>query len=162
ADRPMIAARAPIDSFDCSGAAMTLSLHRTALILLTTSALVATPAAARTHHRHHAKGHHAAAAHKPAAGANRTIVTLPAERVPYTVKKGDTLATIADALDTTVAELKSANKLKDNTIQPGDQLKGPMVSRKAYVVAHGDTVFSIAKRFHVTLDELRAENDLSA
>jgi murein DD-endopeptidase MepM/ murein hydrolase activator NlpD len=142
---------------------MTFSLSRSALILLATSALVATtPAAARTHHRHHAtKGHHPAA-HRASAGANGTIVTLPAERVTYTVKKGDTLDKIADALDTTVAELKSVNKLKGNAIQPGDELKGPVVARKAYVVAHGDTVFSIAKRFHVTVDELRSENDLSA
>jgi len=140
-------------------------LSRSALILLATSALVATPAAARTHHhRHHGtKGHHAAAAHKPAAGANGTIVTLPAERATYTVKKGDTLASIADALDTTVAELKSANRLKSNALQPGQQLKGgPAVARKAYVVAHGDTVFSIAKRFGVTVDQLRSENGLSA
>jgi len=140
------------------------ALARTALILLATSALAATPAAARTHHRHHGggKGHHAGAAHRPAAGANGTIVTLPAERTTYTVKKGDTLATIADALDTTVAELKSANGLKSNAIQPGDQLKGPAAARKAYVVAHGDTVFSIAKRFGVTVEDLRNENALKA
>jgi murein DD-endopeptidase MepM/ murein hydrolase activator NlpD len=141
---------------------MTLPLSRTALILLATSALAATPAMARTHHRHPAKAHPHAAAHKPAAGANGTIVTLPGERVTYTVKKGDTLAKIADALDTTVAELKSINKLKDNAILPGDVLKGPAVERKAYVVASGDTVFSIAKRFRVTVDDIRSENGLSA
>ena len=76
---------------------MTSSLSRTALILLATSALCATPAAARTHHHHHGKGHHAASGHKPAAGANGTIVTLPAEPVTYTVKKGDTLDKIANS-----------------------------------------------------------------
>jgi murein DD-endopeptidase MepM/ murein hydrolase activator NlpD len=141
--------------------AMTFPSTRTALILLAASALVATPAMARTHHKHHAKGHHAAS-HAPAAGASGTIVTLPAERATYTVKPGDTLDKIADKLDTTVAELKTANKLKSNAIQPGDELKGPMVARKAYVVAHGDTVFSIAKRFSVSTQDLRSENGLSS
>jgi len=143
---------------------MTFPVGRTALILLATSALAATPALARTHHRHHAaKGHHAAASHRGAsAGANGTIVTLPGEAATYTVKRGDTLEKIADALDTTVAELKSLNRLKSNAIQPGQELKGPAASRKAYVVAHGDTVFSIARRFHVTTEALRSENALSA
>jgi murein DD-endopeptidase MepM/ murein hydrolase activator NlpD len=136
-------------------------MPRTALILLASSALVATPALARTHHRHHAaKGHHAAS--HPAAGAGGTIVTLPGEPTTYTVKKGDTLDKIADQLDTTVAELKTANKLKGNAIQPGDVLKGPAVSRKAYVVAHGDTVSSIAQKFHVGVADLRSENGLSS
>jgi murein DD-endopeptidase MepM/ murein hydrolase activator NlpD len=139
-------------------------LSRTALILLGASALVATPAAAKTHHRHHGgKGHHAAASHA-SAGANGTIVTVPGEPATYTVKKGDTLDKIADQQDTTVAELKSANKLKGNAIQPGDVLKisTAAAGRKAYVVAHGDTVFSIAQRFHVSVADLRADNGLTA
>ncbi|MFL5298310.1 MAG: LysM peptidoglycan-binding domain-containing protein [Phenylobacterium sp.] len=139
---------------------MTLSLQRTALILLATSAVCASPAAARTHHHHAKKGHHAAS-HAPAAGANGSIVTLPGEASTYVVKKGDTLAKIADALDTTVADLKRDNRLKGNDLQPGQELKGPAAARKAYVVAHGDTVFSIAKRFHVSVADLRSENDLS-
>jgi murein DD-endopeptidase MepM/ murein hydrolase activator NlpD len=141
---------------------MTSSLSRTALILLATSALAATPALARSHHRHHGgKGHHGAS--HAAAGANGTIVSVPGEAATYTVKKGDTLDKIADQQDTTVAELKSANKLKGNAIQPGDVLKIPAAAagRKAYVVAHGDTVFSIAQRFHVSVADLRGENGLS-
>ena len=90
-------------------------------------------------------------------------MTLKGERASYVVKKGDTLEKIADKLDTTVAELMSANGLKKTSVlQPGDVVKGPPVTKKAYVVAKGDTVFSIAKRFHVSVDELRQENDLTA
>jgi murein DD-endopeptidase MepM/ murein hydrolase activator NlpD len=138
---------------------MTHFLQRTALILMATSALCASPAMARTHHHHGAKKGHAAH-HAPASGANGTIVTLPAESVTYVVRPGDTLDKIADKLDTTVADLKRDNKLKSNSLQPGDVLKGPTAVRKAYVVAHGDTVFSISKRFQVTVEQLRAENGL--
>lgn len=137
---------------------MTHFLQRSALILLATTALGATPAmAARSHHHHHA----AKASDAPKA-ANGKIVTLKGERAAYVVKKGDTLEKIADKLDTTVAELMSANKLKKTSIlQPGDVIKGPVVARKAYVVAPGDTVFSIARRLHVSVEKLRDENDLS-
>jgi murein DD-endopeptidase MepM/ murein hydrolase activator NlpD len=139
---------------------MTHFLQRSALILLATTALSAPvwsagPALA--------KAHHAARSAAPPKAANGKIVTLKGERGAYVVKKGDTLEMVADKLDTTVDELLSANKLKKTAIlQPGDVLKGPVVSKKAYVVANGDTVFSIAKRFHVSIDELRSENDLTA
>jgi len=46
---------------------------------------------------------------------------------PATVKvrKGDSLDAIADRLGVTVEQLKAANGLKRNTIQPGDILKNP-------------------------------------
>jgi murein DD-endopeptidase MepM/ murein hydrolase activator NlpD len=134
---------------------MTHFLQRSALIFLATTALCAAPAFAATKHK-------PAAATAPTA-ANGKIVTLKGERGAYVVKKGDTLEKIADKLDTTVAELMSANGLKKTSVlQPGDVVKGPVVAKKAYVVAKGDTVFSIAKRFHVSVDELREENDLTA
>ncbi|WP_372786829.1 LysM peptidoglycan-binding domain-containing protein [Phenylobacterium sp.] len=135
---------------------MTHFLQRSALILLASTALCAAPAFARPHHN-------ANKAVEAPKAANGKIITLKSESAAYVVKKGDTLEKIADKLDTTIAELTSANKLKKTSVlQPGDVLKGPAVARKAYVVANGDTVFSIAKRFHVTVEELRDENDLSA
>ncbi|HEV7386144.1 MAG TPA: LysM peptidoglycan-binding domain-containing protein [Phenylobacterium sp.] len=132
---------------------MTHFLQRSALVLLATTALCAGPALARPHHN--------SAKDAPKA-ANGKIVALKGERATYVVKKGDTLEKIAEKLDTTIAELMSANKLKKNSLlQPGDVLKGPAVAKKAYVVANGDTVFSIAKRFHVSVEELRDENNLS-
>ncbi len=140
---------------------MTHFLQRTALILLASSAFCANPALART--THHAK--------KPAAEADQ------AERTTYTVKKGDTLATIADKLDTTIEALAKDNRLKKTSLlHPGQILKGPVVAKpsttkasspkptaaKSYVVTRGDTLFSISKRLHVSTEDLRAANGLSA
>ena len=142
---------------------MTLSLQRTALMFLAASALGATPAMARTHHHHAAKkGHHGAGHAAASQGGGGELVTVPGEAETYVVKKGDTLAKIADQLGTTVADLKRDNKLKGNEITPGQTLKGPAGARKAYVVRHGDTTFSIAKRFHVTVADLRSANGLSS
>jgi membrane-bound lytic murein transglycosylase D len=49
------------------------------------------------------------------AGEERTPVT-------YRVKRGDTLFAIAQLFDTTVAKLKSLNRLRGNIISPGDRL----------------------------------------
>ena len=41
----------------------------------------------------------------------------------YRVKRGDTLYTIAQLFDTTVARIKSLNRLTSNVIKPGARLK---------------------------------------
>ena len=43
-------------------------------------------------------------------------------RVVYRVKRGDTLSSIARVFDTTVAAIKSSNRLRSNRITPGDRL----------------------------------------
>src|SRR6185369_11456280 len=101
-----------------------------------------------------------------------------------TVRKGDTLDAIANRLDVSVEQLKTANGLKHNTIQPGDVLKNPKAKSEAkasssrkggkaaaaeeekaapetYKVVRGDTIFSISKRFGVSMDALREANGLS-
>ncbi len=146
---------------------MTHFLQRSALILLATSALCASPALART--THHAKKPAAAEADK-------------AERASYTVKNGDTLAKIADKLDTTIEDLMTDNGLKKTSVlHPGQLLKGPVVAKpaaakgasskasaarpasaKTYTVVKGDTLFAISKKLQVSIDDLRSANGLSA
>lgn len=64
-----------------------------------------------------------------------TVVTKPGTgggTTTYTVKKGDTLTSIAKAHHTTVAELVSLNKLKDaDEIRVGQKLKVPAASAPA-------------------------------
>jgi murein DD-endopeptidase MepM/ murein hydrolase activator NlpD len=112
-----------------------------------------------------------APAARPAAGSFRTVTTRsvtgrvvevegPAET--YTVKKGDNLAKIARAMDTTVDQLRDDNDLgKREVIHPGQELKGPATTAHAYVVESGDTLYSIGRRFGVSAEALRSENDLS-
>jgi len=54
-------------------------------------------------------------------------VSAPSSRaqsqVVYRVKRGDTLSSIARLFDTTVARLKSLNKLRGNALAVGARLK---------------------------------------
>jgi membrane-bound lytic murein transglycosylase D len=69
----------------------------------------------------------------PSAVASRAIaesaespsVAPPAQlaQITYKVKRGDTLFAIAQLFDTTVAKIKSWNRLSSNRIAPGARLK---------------------------------------
>jgi membrane-bound lytic murein transglycosylase D len=50
-------------------------------------------------------------------------VNAPAKTVTYRVRPGDTLYAIARLFDTTVAKLKSLNRLRSSQIKPGTRLK---------------------------------------
>jgi len=96
----------------------------------------------------------------------------------YKVRKGDTLAEIADRMDTTVEALAKANGLKrPYRLQPGQTLKNPKAPKAqaarppsrssgagegggTYTVRRGDTLFAIAQRTGVTVDALRAANGM--
>jgi membrane-bound lytic murein transglycosylase D len=82
----------------------------------------------------------------PSAVASRSIaepattptVTQPAKivAVTYKVKQGDTLFSIAQLFDTTVAKIKSWNRLSTNRIAPGTKLKIMTASRAGAAVSH--------------------------
>jgi membrane-bound lytic murein transglycosylase D len=56
------------------------------------------------------------------ARGERTLETPRSSRVVYRVRRGDTLVSIARAFDTTVAAIKSTNRLRSNHIAAGDRL----------------------------------------
>ena len=60
--------------------------------------------------------------HRGAAQVARAVDSSP-KTVTYRVKRGDTLFEIAQLFDTTVARIKSLNKLQSNQITPGTRLK---------------------------------------
>ena len=94
----------------------------------------------------------------------------------YKVKRGDSLGKIAKRFGTTVSKIKRINRIRGNTIYPGQKLKIPVKasfskkeSRKTekkklfvpngltkvpvykyYRVRKGDSVIKIAKKFHVS------------
>jgi membrane-bound lytic murein transglycosylase D len=100
----------------------------------------------------------------------------------YIVKQGDALDKIARGYGVTVKQLKTWNKLRSNTILPGQELsihtdaaqlslvqkKSPgkqspdgKLSTIVYVVKSGDTLWDIARAHNVTETQLRIWNKLT-
>lgn len=84
----------------------------------------------------------------------------------YTVRRGDTLYSIAGRLGTTVQELKRINNIDGNTLSIGQILRVPMESitddeENIYVVKAGDTLYQIAIDNNTTVDELKLLNNLT-
>lgn len=98
----------------------------------------------------------------------------------YTVKKGDTLSSVAASNGTTVAALKQTNKLNSTTIRVGQKLiipgatpvsskqvaaapvaSAPKTQGGAYTVKAGDTLSRIAQRTGVSVDNLMAINGIN-
>ena len=89
----------------------------------------------------------------------------------YTIKKGDTLWSIANEMGVNIGTLSRWNKLHpEKKLVPGDKLKIRMrdePQRKKigkemiYVVKEGDTLWSIAKKFNLTVSEIKTWNRLN-
>lgn len=82
----------------------------------------------------------------------------------YTVKKGDSLYTIAKKYNTTVNALTTLNKLTSNNLSIGQILKIPTstqnVTEPIYTVKSGDTLYSIARKYNTTVSEIINRNNL--
>ena len=76
----------------------------------------------------------------------------------YTVVKGDSLWSIANKFNTTVANLKSLNNLSSNLLQIGQKLKISATKvdqpNEYYTVKKGDTLYSIASSNNLTSNNL--------
>ena len=89
----------------------------------------------------------------------------------YTVKKGDTLYSIARIYNTTVNEIINLNYLKDNNLTIGQVLRIPemyfnedemiMPSYINYIVKRGDSLYSIAKQYNIDVNTLIKDNGLT-
>lgn len=78
----------------------------------------------------------------------------------YTVKEGDTLASIAAQFGVTSDSIIWSNDLDGNTVNPGDVLLIPPVNGIVYTVRSGDTPDSLASRYGANRDQLIAYNDV--
>ena len=79
----------------------------------------------------------------------------------YTVKKGDNLFSIANAFNTTVEQIKTANNLSNNFLSIGQELLIPKSSNdNIYIVKKGDNLYQIAKKYNTTVSNLMKINNL--
>jgi membrane-bound lytic murein transglycosylase D len=78
----------------------------------------------------------------------------------YKVRSGDTLEGIAKRYRLSVKELKRANRLKNDIIRIGQQLKVGSQT-KDYTVKRGDTLRSIARLHELSVAELKQKNNLT-
>ena len=97
--------------------------------------------------------------------------TNPNNMFMYTVKKGDSLYSIAQKYKTTVGEIISLNYLKDDKLQIGQVLRIPetytkeeemyMPLFKNYTVKSKDSLYSIAKNNNISVDTLMKDNGIT-
>jgi membrane-bound lytic murein transglycosylase D len=85
----------------------------------------------------------------------------PARASTHTVRRGETLSGIATQHGVTVAQLRSWNNLRNNTIRVNQRLT---VQGGSAAVSHrvqsGDTLTDIARRYGVTVSQIREWNSL--
>lgn len=79
----------------------------------------------------------------------------------YTVRKGDTLESIAKRNGTTADKIAKNNQLKNkNIIKVGQKLHIENTNNEIYIVKKGDTLVDIAKKYGTTTDEIARLNNL--
>lgn len=96
------------------------------------------------------------------------IPTIESSNALYTVKRGDTLYSIAISYGTTPEEIKKLNNLTNNNLAIGQELyipKGTIIEETDYVVYQvlpGDTLYQIAKKYNTTPDAIKEYNKLNS
>ncbi len=96
--------------------------------------------------------------------------TNPDSMFIYTVKKGDSLYSIARRYDTTIDTIKKLNNLKTNNLSIGQKLNIPetytvdisLPNYINYIVKKGDSLYSIARDNNITVDTIIKDNNLSS
>lgn len=97
-------------------------------------------------------------------GVDYTPLVSNTQTITYTVKKGDSLYSIARKFNTSVDTLVNINNLKSNNLSIGQVLKIPSSSNnsRVYVVQSGDNLYSIARKFNISVDDIKKKNNLTS
>ena len=80
--------------------------------------------------------------------------------VSYTVKDGETMASIAAKYGLSTDQIRWSNNLKTEEISAGQVLVLPSVSGIVYTVKDGDSLDSLAEKYGANKEEMIAINDL--
>jgi len=108
--------------------------------------------------------------------SNQQSLSSKPEEITYTIKKGDSLWSIANEMGVNIGALSRWNNLHpEKKLIPGDKLKirvnrgqpssdPPTGLKKVkeiiYVVKEGDTLWGIAKKYNVTIADIKTWNHL--
>ena len=86
------------------------------------------------------------------------------DTVLYSVKKGDTLYSLAKMFNTTVSYLKEINSLQNDNLSVGMLISVPsgLSIVNTYKVVSGDTLYGIAKKFNISIDKIKEANNLTS
>lgn len=87
------------------------------------------------------------------------------DTITYTVKKGDSLYSIASRYNTSVTAIMNLNNLTSTALSIGQQLEIPSSSNtgtQTYTVKSGDSLYAIARRFNTTVDSIKSKNNLKS
>lgn len=87
-----------------------------------------------------------------------------AQNTTHTVKQGETLYSISQRFDVSVAQLKQWNDLQSNQLAVGRVLvvqKALPENRLVHTVGANETLFSISKKYNVNIAELKSWNNLA-
>ncbi len=88
--------------------------------------------------------------------------TKAPENLYHTVKKGDTVASIARKYSISTDDLKELNHLKSAKLKKGRKLLVKHIGPKTYIVKKGDTLWKIAKKFDMEPDDLMKLNEMES
>jgi LysM repeat protein len=101
------------------------------------------------------------------AGTVAVSTAKTASEGTYTVRKGDTLASIAERAGTTASKLKTLNGMRKAKVKAGKILQlpasfaaGVTSSELKHRVRRGETLWRIANRYGTTTEEIKRENGL--
>ena len=110
--------------------------------------------------------------------SKQTSFEVPDNYILYTVKKGDTLFSIANNNGISINTLKKINNITTNTLSIGQKIYVPNTTNNEqffpkdndvtntqdikYVVKKGDSLYSIANKFNTTVDILKRINNLTS
>jgi len=100
---------------------------------------------------------------------NRTPVPIEAPRDPkrslyvtHTVIKGDTLGTIAQKYDITLATLRTMNNLGTDILSINQKITIPRINGVQYVIQRGDTLSVIASKYGIRdINSILLANDMN-